>query len=246
MKRTTLLPAVVAALALLGAGCGSDDEAPASAGAPTTSTSAGEDETTSSTAAATTTTAAGEEGPAGASDTEAAEIRADLAALLDEHVYLTATTATRLVGEGASSPAAAASAAALDANSIALSEVVSTGYDPEVGEDFLRIWRGHVTAYVDYTSARLSGNAGGAAAATEVLDAFRSETGELFEQASDEALSAAEVEDGLDTHVQSTLAALDATVAGSPDAIGLVREAASHAPDSAAVWARGMTVEEDG
>ena len=245
MKRTTLLPAAVAAVALLAGGCGSDDTVPASAGAPTTSTGAGEDETTSSTGEATTTTAAEEEGPAAPSDSEAAEIRADLAALLDEHAYLTGITATGLVAGGGSSPAATASASALDANSVALSEVVSTGYDPEVGEDFLRIWRGHITAYVDYTNARVAGNAAAATAATEELDTFRSETGDLFESASEEALSASEVEDGLDTHVESTLAALDATVAASPDAVGLVREAASHAPDAAAVWARGMTAGEE-
>ena len=243
MKRTPLLLGAVAALALVAAGCGSDDTAPASAGAPTTST--GEETTSSSTGESTTTTAALEEGAEGPSDTEAAEIRADLAALLDEHTYLAGTTVTCVVGEGASSPAATASAAALDANSVALSEVVSSGYDPEVGEDFLRIWRGHVAAYVDYTNARLAGNAGGVTAATEVLDSFRSETGDLFETASDEVLSADEVEEGLGTHVDATLAAIDATVAGSPDAIGLVRTAASHAPDAAAVWARGMTAGED-
>jgi hypothetical protein len=110
-----------------------------------------------------------------------------------------------------------------------------------VGEDFLRIWRGHVTAYVDYASARGAGDAGAVTAATDALDSFRSETGDLFESASDEVLSADEVSEGLDVHVQSTLAAIDATVAGSPDAVGLLREAASSAPDSAAVWARGMT-----
>ncbi len=246
MKRTPLVLAAVAALALLAAGCGKDDAVPASAGAPTTSTSADEDTTSSSTGDVTTTTAAEEEGESAPSDAEAAEIRADLAARLDEHVYLTGITVTRLAGEGGTSPAATASAAALDANSVALSEVVSTGYDPEVGEDFLRIWRGHVTAYVDYTNARLTGDTGGADAATGVLDSFRSETGDLFESASDEVLSADEVEEGLATHVSSTLAAIDAVVAGSPDAVGLLQEAASHAPDAAAVWARGMTAGDEG
>jgi hypothetical protein len=240
MKRTPLVLATVAALALLAVGCGKDDAVPASAGAPTTSTGAGDDTTSSSTGESTTTTAL-DEGDAAPSDSTAAEIRADLAARLDEHVYLTGITVTRLVGEGGSSPAATASAAALDANSVALSEVVATGYDPDVGDDFLRIWRGHVTNYVDYANARVAGDAGTATAATQALDTFRSDLGDLFEEASDEAISADQVSEGLDTHVQSTLAAIDAVVAGSPDAVGLLHEAASHVPDSAAVWARGMT-----
>ena len=236
-----VLVGTMAGLALLAAGCGKDDAVPASAGAPTTSTSEGDDSTSTSAAGATTTTAAEEGGEDGPSDTEAAELRADLAAGLEEHTYLAGITITRLVAEGATSPAATATAASLDANSTALADIVSSGFDPEVGEDFLRLWRGHVTSYVDYAAARQAGDAAAASTATDELDTFASDTGDLFESASEEALSASEVEDGLDTHVQSTLAALDATVAASPDAVGLVREAASHAPDSAAVWARGMT-----
>jgi hypothetical protein len=245
MKRTPLVLATLAAVALLAAGCGKDDAVPASAGAPTTSTSEGDDTTSTSAAAATTTTAAGEEGESGASDTEAAELRADLAALLEEHTYLTGITVTRLVAEGATGAGATASAAALDANSAALGDVVSSGFDPEVGEDFLRLWRGHVTGYVDYANARVANDAAGTTAATDALDTFRSETADLFESASEEALSADPVSEGLNTHVQSTLAAIDATVAGDPAAVTLLREAASHAPDSAEVWARGMTAGEE-
>jgi hypothetical protein len=227
MKRTPLVLALIAAAAaLLAAGCGKDDAIPASAGAPTTSTSA-DDSTSSSTGDSTTTTAAAEEGDSGPSDTEAAEVRADLAALLEEHTYLAGITISRLVAEGASGPNATAAAAALDANSNALGDAVSSGFDPEVGEDFLRLWRGHITNYVSY--------------ANDALDTFAADTGDLFETASEEAVSADEVQEGLRTHVESTLAAIDATVSGSPDAVTLLREAASHAPDGAAVWARAMT-----
>jgi hypothetical protein len=243
MKRTPFVLAVLA-VALLAAGCGKDDAVPATAGAPTTSTSGG-DSTSTSTGDSTTTTAAAEEGENGPSDTEAAEIRADLAALLEEHTYLTGITVSRLVAEGATGAGATASAAALDANSAALGDVVSSGFEPEVGEDFLRLWRGHVTDYVDYANARVANNAAAATAATDALDTFRSDTADLFESASDEVLSADQVSEGLNTHVQSTLAAIDATVAGDPASVTLVREAASHAPDSAAVWARGMTAGEE-
>lgn len=242
MTRTPLVLSVLAVAALVAAGCGEDDAVPATAGAPTTSTSAGDDTTSTSAGESTTaTTAAEEEGGEAPSDTEAAELRADLAAGLEEHTYLAGITITRVVNEGASSPAATAAAAALDANSDSLGDVVSTGFDPDVGQDFLRLWRDHITAYVDYAAARSAGDAAAATAATDALDTFASETGDLFESASEEALSADQVAEGLGTHVDSTLAAIDATVASSPDAVTLLREAAMHAPDSAEVWARGMT-----
>ena len=240
MKRAPLVLAVLAAVALLAAGCGKDDAIPASAGAPTTSTSA-DDSTSTSTGDSATTTTAAEEGDTGASDTDAAGLRADLAALLEEHTYLTGITVVRLAAEGNTGPGATAAASALEANSAALGDVVSEGFDPNVGEDFLRLWRGHVTNYVDYANARAANDAGAAEAATSALDTFRTDTGDLFEKASDEAISADQVADGLNTSVQDTLAAIDATVANSPDAVTLLRTAASHAPDAAEVWARGMT-----
>jgi hypothetical protein len=238
MKRTPLLLAVLAAVALLGAACGKDEATPASAGAPTTSTEAGD--TTTTGGETTTTSAPEDEGAGGPSDTPEAEARAELAALLDEHVYLAGITVTRLVAEGGASPNATAAAATLDRNSVALSEAVSSGYDPEVGEDFLRIWRGHVTAYVEYTNASVANDTGTADTARETLDTFTTETGDLFESASEEAISADEVAEGLSVHVTSTLAAIDATVGGSPNAVSLLREAAGHAPDAAATWAAGM------
>jgi hypothetical protein len=241
MKRTALALAALAAVAVLGAACGEDDATPASAGAPTTTTAEGEGTTETSAGETTpTTTATEDEGPGGPSDTDAAEARAELAALLDEHTYLSGITITRLVAEGASSPAATAAAGALDDNSVALSEAVSEGFEPEVGEDFLRIWRGHITAYVDYATARVAGDEAGATAATEVLDTFRTETGDLLASASDDALSADDVAEGLEAHVSDTLAAIDATAAGSPTSVALLRQAASHAPDAAASWAAGM------
>src|SRR5215212_295173 len=100
MKRTPLVLALIAAVALLAAGCGKDDAIPASAGAPTTSTSA-DDSTSTSTGDSTTTTPPAEEGDSGPRATEAAGGRADLAALLEERTYLAGVAVRRLVAEGA-------------------------------------------------------------------------------------------------------------------------------------------------
>jgi hypothetical protein len=241
MKRTALALAAVAGAILLAAACGKDDAVPASAGAPTTSTTEDPDDTTATSGASTTT--APEDGAAdggGATATPEAELRADLAAQLEEHVYLGGITIDELVAGGPSAPAATAAAQALDDNSVALSETVGSALDPDVGEDFLRLWRDHVTAYVDYAAATQAGDTAGAAAVVGRLDVFSADTGELLESATDEELSADEVADDLDLHVSSVLAAIDATVAGSPDAVPLLREAASHVPDTAATLAAGM------
>jgi hypothetical protein len=245
MKRTPLLLlVVVAVLALLAAGCGKDDAPPASAGAPTTSTTADDD--TSTTAAgggsdSTTTTAATGDEEAGPTDTPEATARANLATLLEEHVYLGGIAISSLVSNGSASPVATAAAGALDDNSVALGDAVSAAFDATIGEDFLSLWRGHITDYVDYTSARQLGDDAAASAAVDRLDQFRSDTADLLESASDEALSADAAAEGLDVHVDAVLAVIDATVSGSPDAVPLLREAASHVPDMAATWAAAFT-----
>jgi len=241
MKRTPFALAAVALLALLAAACGKDDAVPASAGEPATSTTAGADETTTTaagdTASSETTTGDEEAGPTA---TPEAELRADLTALLEEHVYLTGITVDGVVREGNASPGATAAAGTLEDNSVAIGDAMSSAFDAQVGEDFLRLWRGHVVDYLDYTAAKQAGDAVAASAAVDRLDQYRSDTGDLLEPASDEALSADTVSGDLEVHVQSVLAVIDATVAGSPDEVPLLREAAGHMPDTAAMLAAGI------
>lgn len=97
------------------------------------------------------TACAGEPAPATTvtADTPAAALRSQLNQLLSEHVYL-AVNATGAALDGRNEEFAA-SAAALDANSVALAGLIGSAYGDAAGEAFLAGWRRHIGFFVDYT-----------------------------------------------------------------------------------------------
>jgi hypothetical protein len=134
--RTLRLLAPVAALALVVSACGDDDNA--SAASDTTASSAASDTTMHR-----DTASAGD-----ATATTAAELRAGLTNLLEEHVYLAGiTTGTALAGGDMTPPAET-----LDKNSVALSAAIGSVYGDAAGEQFLSLWRDHIEMFVDYTN----------------------------------------------------------------------------------------------
>ena len=83
------------------------------------------------------------------SGTKAAELRAGLNNLFSEHVYLAgAATNAALGGRDAEFKAAAA---ALDANSVAISKAIGSVYGEGAEKAFLPLWRRHIGFVVDYT-----------------------------------------------------------------------------------------------
>src|SRR5262249_46193111 len=86
---------------------------------------------------------------AASSGTKAAQLRAGLNNLFSEHVYLAgAATNAALGGREAEFKAAAG---ALDANSVAISKAIGSGYGRGAGKRFLPLWRRHIGFVVDYT-----------------------------------------------------------------------------------------------
>ena len=76
--------------------------------------------------------------------------------LLTEHVTLSvAATGAAIGGRQAEFDAAAA---ALDDNSVAISQAVGSIYGPEVESDFLMLWRDHIAQLVTYTAAAAAGD----------------------------------------------------------------------------------------
>src|SRR5688572_22411553 len=136
------LAAPLALVAILGAACGDDDESPAASGDPaTTETTATEEE-------------GGEAmGSAAGVETPAAELRAGLTSLLQEHVYLAGAAISQAVADGGdmAAPATTSAVETLDANSVALSEAVASVYGEDAGAQFLELWRKHIGFFVDYT-----------------------------------------------------------------------------------------------
>ncbi|MBA2624924.1 MAG: hypothetical protein H0U89_04900 [Acidimicrobiia bacterium] len=238
--RPTPFLAALGLAALLASACGSDDSFPAAAGEAPTTTAEGEGTTDTTAAGETTETTVEEDVPGGPTATEAAELRAGLTAALQEHVYLAGQAIGAALETGPQSPATAAASATLDDNSVAIGDAVSTGFDPEVGEEFLALWRDHIGYFVDYAAATAGGDGAGAETAQEELDQYRQDTGDLLESASDDVLSASAVASDLETHVDGILVTIDAIVAGSPEVYPLLQEAATHMSGTAAVLAAAV------
>jgi len=79
------------------------------------------------------------------------DLRIMLNNLLAEHVFLAATATGAALG--ARPPEFGAAAAALDANSVALSKTIGSVYGADAEQAFLALWRRHIGFVVDYTSA---------------------------------------------------------------------------------------------
>jgi len=83
------------------------------------------------------------------SGAKAADLRAGLNTLFSEHVSLAASaTGAALGGRDAEFKAAAA---ALDANSVAISKAIGSVYGADAEAAFLPLWRKHIGFVVDYT-----------------------------------------------------------------------------------------------
>lgn len=215
MKRKLLVLGTMAlvALAVVAVGCGGDDDKDGRASVASAETSS-----------------------AAPTQTGAAELRANLTAGLQEHVYLAGIAVVNGVGSGLDSPEFEAAAGTLDKNSVALSEAIGSVYGDDAGKQFLALWRDHITFFVDYTKAKATGDAAAARTAKKKLDGYRAEFGAFLASANPE-LTAEAVAAELKPHVASVFKTIDAVVAKSPKSFELLRQAAAHMPKTADVLA---------
>ncbi len=114
---------------------------------------------------------------AASTDTKAAGLRVLLNNQEAQHVDL-AAAATRAGFDG--SPMFEASAASLDANSVALSKSIGSVYGPEAEAKFLEIWRSHITFFVNYTVAAKGGDKAGMDKAVSDLNGYVSAISNLL------------------------------------------------------------------
>lgn len=165
--------------------------------------------------------------------TGAAELRASLTSLLSEHVYLAGiTTGTALAGQDFK-PAAAA----LDANTQALQDAMSSVYGEAGGEQFGALWRKHIGFFVDYTTGRATNDEAKVAKARADLDGYRADFGAFIESATKGGLPKEAVAEGLKPHLTTLFAAIDAQASKSPTATAKLKAAADHMPKTAATLA---------
>jgi hypothetical protein len=220
------LIAPVAVLALAVSACGGSDD---SASANTSATTDASDMTMPDG----TTMPHDETGTKNPTAAPAAELRAGLTNLLEEHVYLAGiTTGTALAG-GDMKPAAAT----LDTNSVALSEAIGSVYGDEAAEQFLALWRAHIGMFVDYTNATATGDEAARAAALDDLSGYANDFAAFLGSANPKLDESAIVE-SLGMHVQTLTAAIDAQGDKDPTQFAKLREAAQHMPSTAAYLAQ--------
>jgi hypothetical protein len=172
-------------------------------------------------------------------DTGASALRADLAALLTDHVYLAGVAIETGLTSSLHSAAFKAAADTLDKNSVALSKAIGSIYGTSAARKFLTIWRAHIGFFIDYTKAKAAGDAQAAQAAVRRLDGYRQAFG-AFMASVDPNLAKDAVAEELKPHVASVLATIDAAVAKSPATVETLHMAADHMPGTAKFLAAGI------
>ena len=156
----------------------------------------------------------------------AAELRAKLNTLLQEHAYLAAgATNAALGGRQAEFQAAAG---ALDANSVDISKAIGMVYGPGAETAFLALWRKHIGFFVDYATGIATKDKAKQDKAVTDLVGYTGDFGAFLASANPNLPKAA-VADLVKTHVLTLKDVVDAQGAGDQKkAYTALRSAASH------------------
>ncbi|MGN6608571.1 MAG: hypothetical protein ACTHMS_16370 [Jatrophihabitans sp.] len=168
---------------------------------------------------------------------QAAQLRADLTGLLNDHVWLAGNALDTALHHGGNlkNPQVAGAVKALDDNSVDLSKAIGAAY-PSAEKPFLASWRQHIGFFVNYTLGKATHKPGMVAKARKDLDGYRTAFGQLIHSVVPD-LPADAVAKELVPHVSSLLAAIDADVAGKRNYQSLLAAAASHMTMTADVLA---------
>ncbi len=157
----------------------------------------------------------------------ASDLRVTLDRLLGEHAIL-AMLATQKGYSGA--PDFEAVAAALDANSVEISEAIGSVYGKEAAKQFLdgpSLWRDHISFFVDYTVALAKDDEAGQQEAVDNLTGYTGAFSGFLAEVT--GLPQQALQDGLTMHITQLKGALDAYASGDyEEAYSLFREAYKH------------------
>jgi len=196
----------------------------------------------SATAEETTDEPMAEEAPAVVDtvNSDGANLRAQLTALLSDHVYLAAAALDQALADGGDLETADVQAAVttLDTNTVEIAALIGSAY-PDAEQPFLDSWRSHIPFFVNYTLGEATGDAEMSAQAVEDLNGYAVSFGQLINSVVPE-LPAEAVQAELEMHAVSLIAAIDANIAGDPAYFDLLKEAAGHMPMTATALAGGI------
>ena len=185
---------------------------------------------------------ADQQGTEGSVDSPGADLRADLASLLQEHVYLVgglADEATAAGGVGA--PPVAGADAALAENTTALADLFGDLYDDSARSEFAALWQARTDLLRDYVGASLSGDVDGAETAVADLRANQAELGDLI-AANNELLAAEAASAELQPLTADLLAAVDATIEDDSERSMQLRATAQQMPITALTLAKSLQI----
>lgn len=164
--------------------------------------------------------------PAAASETPTADLRAAMNTLLAEHVFFAGAAVNEAL-QG-NTPGFESAAAALDENSVALSEAVGSVYGDDAGEAFLGLWRSHIGMFVDYTQATAANDKAAQDKAIQDLTGYANDFA-VFLNGANPALPVATVEGLLTEHATSLITAINTFAAGDlAKGFTQLREAEAH------------------
>jgi len=161
-----------------------------------------------------------------ASQTPTADLRAAMNTLLAEHVFFAGAAVNEaLQGNTAGFESAAA---ALDENSVALSEAVGSVYGDDASTAFLGLWRSHIGMFVDYTKATAANDKAAQDKAIQDLTGYANDFA-VFLNGANPALPVATVEGLLKEHATSLITAINTFAAGDlAKGFTQLREAQGH------------------
>lgn len=167
-------------------------------------------------------------------------LRAQLTALLADHVYLAAAAIDQAIADGGdlTTDDVQAAVGVLDENTVEIAALVGSAY-PDAEQPFLDSWRSHIPFFVNYTLGKATGDEAMAEQAVADLNGYAVSFGQLINSVVPE-LPAEAVQGELEMHAVSLLAAIDANLAGDPEYFSLLKEAAGHMPMTATALAGGI------
>lgn len=139
----------------------------------------------------------------------AATLHADLAGLLQEHVYLAGVAVKTAYAAGPDSDAFTAATETLDANSQELATAVGSIAGEEKGQAFLDLWRQHIGFFVDFAVAAAGGDEDAKVQAISDLAGYTQDAGAFFEEITGGELPADAVAGSLEQHITTLAGAIE-------------------------------------
>ena len=159
------------------------------------------------------------------SSTKASGLRSTLNTLFQEHIYLAAAaTGAALGGRDAEFKAAAA---ALDANSVAISKAIGSVYGQGAEDAFLPLWRKHIGMVVEYTVGVATNDKAKQDKAVADLLGYTQDFG-AFLQSANPNLPKSVVADLVKHHVVTLKNVIDAQAAKDQNRYTALRAGAGH------------------